>query len=118
MAPFIKSAEFGYTSAAAGALTAVYVTPAVNKALAPYGGFAVSAGDIVLGAAAFVGGMYIDHDGVSAFLIGFGFTFIVEGLLRFVMPNATLFNSVAVASTNSIMAGATQASSTASNRWY
>lgn len=108
-----KSAEFKYALAGAGALAGVYVSPIVNKALNGFGQTGQAVGNLAIGVVAFIGGMYIKNDDISAFLVGLGVTFFVEGLLRFFMPNATPFNSVAVASTQ------TQApASKSSGSWY
>lgn len=113
MASFTKSAEFNYAIAGVGALAGVYTTPIIHSALPK--GIGAGVADLVIGAAAFIGGMYVGHDGVSAFLVGFGITYLVEGLLRFVMPNATPFNSVAVASTSAVKA---TSGKTASGNWF
>jgi hypothetical protein len=95
---FFDSAEVDFGIAGAGALTGVYTTPLVVKALSKYGPLAISAGEMALGVVAFVVGAYAKNNHVSAFAIGAGVSYFVEGLLRFALPNNTYLNSVAAAS--------------------
>jgi len=100
MAKFLKSAEFNYALAGAGALTGVYLSPFVNNATAQFGNVGQGLANLAIGAASFAAGMYVQNDEASAFLVGFGITYAVEGLLRLFMPNVQPFNSVALASTS------------------
>lgn len=112
---FLKSAEFNASAAAGGALVGVYTSPYFNTALAKYGAQAVALGDLALGAVSFAVGVYVKNDVAASFAIGFGVSYIVEGVLRFIMPGLTSpYNAVAVASTQSSARGSSQVSPS----WY